>query len=212
MILRLFVFQPTVNPIMKNLITCIVLLCTVAIFAQSKPYQISGTIVSETDNTPLESATVYLERAKDSTLVTYTITDENGHFKLEGKSSWKKFRINVSFIGSKTYSKLINYQNTPINLQTIKLADANLLDEVLIKSRSPITIKKDTLEFNVSSFKTKKDANVEDVLKELPGVEVDENGKITVNGKEVSKILVNGKPFFGDDPTITTRSLTKDII
>lgn len=60
--------------------------------------------------------------------------------------------------------------------------------------------------------KQKKDANVEDLLKELPGVEVDDDGKITINGKEVNKILVNGKPFFGDDPTITTRNLTKEII
>jgi len=197
---------------MKKLITCAVLLCTVAIFAQTKNYEISGKIVSENNKAPLESATVYLERAKDSTLITYTITDKNGHFKLEGKSPYKGLRLNVSFIGYQSYTKLINYKNIPINLNTIPLADANILNEVVLKSRSPITIKKDTVEFNVSSFKTKKDANVEDVLKELPGVEVDENGKITVNGKEVNKILVNGKPFFGNDPTITTRNLTKDII
>ena len=197
---------------MKNYLTCIVLLCNVAIFAQTKAYQISGRIISENDKKPLESATVYLERAKDSTLVTYTITDKNGNFKLEGKSAYSNFRLNVSFIGYQSYSKRIDYKNNALNVNTISLAGTNLLDEVLVKSRSPITIKKDTVEFNVSSFKTKKDANVEDVLKELPGVEVDENGKITVNGKEVNKILVNGKPFFGNDPTITTRNLTKDII
>lgn len=90
--------------------------------------------------------------------------------------------------------------------------DANALNEVVITSTAPITIKKDTMEFNANSFKTKKDANVEDLLKELPGVEIDEEGGITVNGKDVDKVLVNGKPFFGDDPTITTRNLTKDII
>ena len=83
---------------------------------------------------------------------------------------------------------------------------------MVITSRAPITIKKDTLEFNVKSFKTKKDANVEDLLQQLPGVEVDDEGKITVNGKPVNKLLVNGKPFFGDDPTITTRNLSKEII
>jgi hypothetical protein len=86
------------------------------------------------------------------------------------------------------------------------------LDEVIVKSRAPVTIKKDTLEFNVASFKTKKNATVEDLLKELPGVEVDTQGNITVNGKPVNKILVNGKPFFGDDPTIATRNLTKEIV
>ena len=83
---------------------------------------------------------------------------------------------------------------------------------MVIKTNPPITIKKDTLEFNAASFKTKKNANVEDLLKELPGVEVDEDGKITINGQDVNQILVNGEPFFGNDPTITTRSLTKDII
>src|SRR5690606_15274975 len=63
-----------------------------------------------------------------------------------------------------------------------------------------------------SSFKTKEDAVIEDLLKELPGVEVDEDGNIKVNGKAVNKILVNGKPFFGNDPTITTKNLSKDII
>ena len=69
--------------------------------------------------------------------------------------------------------------------------------KLLVNAQPPITIKKDTLEFSVKSFETKKDANVEDLLKVLPGVEVAEDGSITVNGKPVNKILVNGKPFFG---------------
>ncbi len=82
----------------------------------------------------------------------------------------------------------------------------------VIGERVPITVKKDTLEFNADSFKTRPDATVEDVLKKLPGVEVDSNGKITVNGKEVSQVLVNGQVFFSKDPTVATKSLPKDII
>ncbi len=196
---------------MKKLLFLIAILWVGISFSQTK-FKISGTLKSEQDSIPLESATVYLETLKDSTVVTYTITDKNGKFSLEDKTYTDKLRLIISLIGFETYKKEIAINKSDINLGTIAMPEANMLDEVIIKSRSPITVKKDTLEFNVASFKTKKDANVEDLLKELPGVEVDDEGKITINGKEVNKILVNGKPFFGDDPTITTRNLTKEII
>lgn len=197
---------------MKKFLFCFTLLYITFSFSQSKSFKITGTLISEADKTPLESATVYLETLKDSTLVTYTISDKNGDFVLENKTYQDSLNLTVSYIGFESYSKRVVINKNNINLGIINLKTANLLDEVVIKSRAPITIKKDTLEFNVKSFKTKKDANVEDLLKELPGVEVDDDGKIKVNGKEVNKILVNGKPFFGDDPTITTRNLTKEII
>ena len=175
-------------------------------------FKISGTLISAQDSTALESATVYLETPKDSSLVTYTITDKNGKFILEDRAYTNDLNLIVSLVGFETFRKNIKLDKEIINLGTFFMAESNMLDEIIIKSSAPITIKKDTLEFNVASFKTKKDANVEDLLKELPGVEVDDDGKIKVNGKEVNKILVNGKPFFGDDPTITTRNLTKEII
>jgi len=150
---------------------------------------------------------------KYSTLITYTITDQHGDFELEGRSQIKEVRVNISFLGYENYTKLVDLSEGEIVLGDIKIALAeNTLGEVILKSRAPITVKKDTLEFNVSSFKTKQDANIEDLLKELPGVEVNDAGEITINGKPVDKILVNGKPFFGDDPTIATRNLTKEIV
>ncbi len=183
-------------------------------FAQSYPFNISGKIQTDTDKKAVESATVYLERIKDSTVVSYTISNEKGNFTLEGKSFHKDLKLLVSFVGMKNFSKTLDLsKKSNLNLGVINLKENdNLLSEVVVKSTAPITIKKDTLEFNVKSFKTKKNANVEDLLKKLPGVEVDEEGKITVNGKAVNKILVNGKPFFGNDPTITTKNLSKDII
>jgi hypothetical protein len=182
-------------------------------YSQSASFKITGIIQTEKDKSPLESATIHLEIIKDSTVVSYTISNDKGYFSLEGKSFQKELRLYVSYIGLKTYSKKITINNKSLNLGAIIMkSQDNMLDEVVIKSRAPITIKKDTLEFNVKSFKTKKDASVEDLLKKLPGVEVDEQGKITVNGKPVNKILVNGKPFFGDDPTIATKNLTKEII
>ncbi|MEE3999893.1 outer membrane beta-barrel protein [Tenacibaculum sp. FZY0031] len=199
---------------MKKLLFIFTLFLTSSIFAQSYPFKISGTINSEKDKTAIEAATVHLEKARDSSIVTYTISNDKGQFSLEGKSFSKDVKFFISYVGMDSYSKSIQLDKTSnLNLGTIFLKEeSNILSEVVIQSRAPITVKKDTLEFNVKSFKTKKDANVEDLLKKLPGVEVDEDGKITVNGKEVNKILVNGKPFFGNDPSITTKNLTKDII
>lgn len=198
---------------MRYLFLFFVLCYTTISFAQNKQFQLSGTLLSQEDNSPLESATIYLERIKDSTLVTYTISDKNGKFFIEDRTNDPYLNLYVSYVGYLTHIEKIAIDKEEIILPTIHLKpNTNELDEIIIKSRAPITIKKDTLEFNAKSFKTKKDANVEDLLKQLPGVEVDADGKITVNGKPVNKILVNGKPFFGDDPTITTRNLSKDII
>ncbi len=198
---------------MKKFLWVFLFLSTTHFFAQSISFKITGNVLLKEDKTPIESATVHLEKAKDSTVTTYTITDEKGHFSLVGKSFEKKVKLYISYIGYKSYSKNIEFTGKDISLGTIFLEqDKNTLDEIVITSRAPITIKKDTLEFNVKSFKTKKGANVEDLLKKLPGVEVDASGKITINGKPVNKILVNGKPFFGNDPTITTRNLSKGLI
>lgn len=197
---------------MKKLILVFALLFALHSFSQEKSFELTGTLKAEDTELPLESATVYLERVKDSSVVTYTISDKDGKFKIENSTYDKSLNFYVSYVGYKTYFKTIKINKENIDLGTISMPLDNQLGEVLIKSTAPITIKKDTLEFNVKSFKTKKDANVEDLLKQLPGVEVDEDGSIKVNGRPVNKILVNGKPFFGDDPTITTKNLTKDII
>lgn len=198
---------------MKQLLIAFALVLPILTFSQQKAFKLSGTLIAADTNKPLESATVYLERQKDSTLVTYTISDKEGKFQIQDKTYDETLNLYISYIGYKNYYKEIKIDRAFIDLSVVTLAvDNNALDEVLIKSKAPITIKKDTLEFNVASFKTKKDANVEDLLKKLPGVEIDEQGQITINGKNVNKILVNGKPFFGDDPTITTRNLSKELI
>src|SRR5690606_24624217 len=113
---------------------------------------------------PLESATVFLQRTKDSTMVTYTITDRGGNFTLENRTSESELDMYISFVGYRTHLEKVKIDKAEINLGTIQLkTDDNALDEVIVRSTAPITVKKDTLEFNVSSFKTKKDANIEDL-------------------------------------------------
>ncbi|WP_292246810.1 outer membrane beta-barrel protein [Mesonia sp.] len=184
------------------------------VFTQAQDFQVKGK-VTDGQNTPLESATVYIETVQDSTLVNYTITDVEGNFTVDGSTKEEQVNIFISYTGFNTYKKQLSLKENPsIDLSTVKLNfSTNNLDEVLVTgNRAPVTIKTDTLEFNAASFKTRPDANLEETLKQLPGVNVDSDGTITVNGKEVSRVLVNGKEFFGDDPKIATKNLPKEII
>lgn len=192
--------------------TFLFLLLFTSTFLFSQNFEITGKIVDST-NAPLQSATVYAEKLTDSSLVTYTITEKNGSFSLQGNTDAEKVNLYVSYTGFAPYKKVIAIEPR-IQLGEIQLEIMhNSLDEVnIVSTRPPITVKKDTLEFNAESFNTRQDANLEDLMKKLPGVEVDTDGNITVNGKPVSRILVNGKEFFGNDPKIATKNLPKEII
>ena len=175
---------------------------------------IKGTVYDINTQVPLELATVYFSNAKDSTVIEYANTDKNGVFKIATKKYDKPVFLKVNYMGyqpyteeqsslleSKDFGKLYLMQNT------------KELNEVVIKSEAPpIRVKKDTLEFNAASFKLRPDANLEVLLKQLPGFEVDSEGKITVNGKEVNQFLVNGKAFFDKDGAIALKNLPADII
>lgn len=178
----------------------------------SQEFVITGKVIDK-NGSPLEAATVYLEKPSDSSLVTYTISARNGDFSLSGETEVARANLFISFTGYQPFSKSINIKEK-VNLDTIQMQfQDNQLDEVLLTSTSPpISIKKDTLEFNADSFKTRQDANLEELMKQLPGVEVDSQGNITVNGKPVNRILVNGEEFFGNDPKIATKNLPKEII
>ncbi|HLV23875.1 MAG TPA: outer membrane beta-barrel protein [Moheibacter sp.] len=174
---------------------------------------ISGTALDEILQTPVESATVYLSLKKDSTVVDYSLTDVDGKFHLEVKKIEEPvfFSVNDDLSGEfiVEFESLVEDKNLgEIQLKTV----ISLGEAVVVGSAPPIRIKSDTLEFNASSFKVRPDANVETLLKQLPGVEIDEEGKITVNGKEVNQVLVNGKPFFDKDGKIALQNLPANII
>lgn len=193
---------------------CLVFFINISFAFAQMSFKVNGIVKDSLSKTPLISSTVYLERIKDSTMVSYSITDQNGYFEIEDFSKDNILNLNISYTGMQTYTKKIYVNQSPINLGTIFLKpSADLLDEVTVSAnRSPIVFKKDTLEFNASSFKTRDGANLEDLIKKLPGLKVDAAGNITVNGKPVQRILVNGKSFFGDDPKIATKNLPKSII
>ncbi|QJP33410.1 outer membrane beta-barrel protein [Nonlabens sp. Ci31] len=198
-----------------RLFLAIIFIVTSCVTVTAQQFNIIGVVKDSITNEKLQSATVYLESVKDSTLIAYSITDAEGVFTLTANTAYEKVNFITSFQGYKNYTAFINLTDgRDLDLGEIILSsDIEALNGILITARkAPITVKKDTLEFNAKSFNTRADATLEDVMKELPGVEVDKDGKITVNGKEVSRILVNGKEFFGDDPQIALKNLPKEII
>ena len=197
----------------KSLSTILLLLLCSFSYGQ-KGFTLKGKIIDENTKLPIESATVYLSNAKDSTVIDYTITNKLGNFDLKIKKITYPVVLKVSFVTYQEAKIALEKVSENKDFGTIALKERiNNLNEVVIKSEAPpIRIKKDTLEFNASSFKVRPDANVETLLKQLPGVEINEEGKITVNGKEVNQILVNGKPFFDKDGKIALQNLPSDII
>jgi hypothetical protein len=198
---------------MQKILTLVLFFaCSTLSFSQS--ITLKGKVTAP-DDFPLESATIYLTSVKDSTVVEYTISDKNGNWSLNARKTNNPMVLKASFVGFGDYKKdLPNGLSDNQDFGTLKLSDkATTLNEVVIEGEAPpVRIKKDTLEFNASSFKVRPDANVEALLKQLPGVVIDEDGKITVNGKEVNQILVNGKPFFDKDGKIALQNLPADII
>ncbi|TRX20662.1 outer membrane beta-barrel protein [Flavobacterium franklandianum] len=175
---------------------------------------IKGTVYDINTQIPLELATVYFSSAKDSAVIEYVNTDKNGVFKMSIKKYDKPVFLKVNYMG---YQPYIEEQNTLLESKdygkVYLLQNTKELNEVVIKSEAPpVRVKKDTLEFNASSFKVRPDANVEILLKQLPGFEVDSDGKITVNGKEVTQFLVNGKAFFDKDGAVALKNLPADLI
>ena len=198
---------------LKTLFSTLLLVICSASFSQTT-LSLKGKIIDENTKIPIETATIYVTSVKDSIVLEYTITDKIGIFDLKIKKIKTPVFLKISYIGYQDYKielkKIDNSQD--FGIISLKPTIKNL-DEIVIKSEAPpIRIKKDTLEFNASSFKVRPDANVETLLKQLPGVEIDSEGKITVNGKEVNQILVNGKPFFDKDGKVALQNLPSDII
>ncbi|MBF00004.1 MAG: hypothetical protein CMP77_08485 [Flavobacterium sp.] len=170
--------------------------------------------VTDPDDIPLESATVYLITVADSTVIDYTLSDSEGKWEIKTREKDAATDLRISFISFSDHKERLEQLKGDKDFGTVKLKEMPTeLNEVIVeRDVPPIRVKKDTLEFNASSFKVRPDANVEALLKKLPGVEIDANGNITLNGKSVSKILVNGKPFFDENGQIALQNLPADII
>jgi hypothetical protein len=189
-------------------IICSLLLNTSLSFSQIK---LSGTITDGADNVKLHKATIALLNPKDSILVNFARSGENGNFLIP-KLDTGLYKLIVSYPQYADYVQDLKILEDH-NIGNIKLSKAFLLlDEVAITGKIPVVIKGDTIEYNAGSFKVDKDAKVDDLLKVLPGITVDADGKITAQGKEVKKVLLDGEEFFGSDPTLITKNIRADMV
>ena len=199
---------------MPRIITFLFFVLFSYVASAQNSFTIKGTVKSKEANVPLEAATVYVTSVKDSSVIDYSITERNGNFSITVRKQTQPFKLKISTLGYQNYEKQYQNLTTNLNVGEVLIEDAvTTLGEVVIKSEAPpVRIKNDTLEFNASSFKVNPDSNVEALLKQLPGVEISKDGKITVNGKEVNEILVNGQSFFGKDGAVAIKNLPSEII
>ena len=191
-------------------ISCLLLISYVG-FAQNLTIQ--GSLKDSIANRALNSATVSLVYAKDSSLVSFSRTNEAGvvNFKNVAPGS---YLISVSYVGyiPKWVPVLTGTEKT-VEMGLIYMNDVNTMSTVTVNARRPpVVINGDSVEFNSENFKTAPNAVVEDLLKKMPGMEVDKAGGITVNGKKVTKVFVNGKEFFTGDPMMATKNLPADAV
>ncbi|MGG9962320.1 TonB-dependent receptor [Ferruginibacter sp. SUN106] len=197
---------------MKRLLLLTMIICFAATgFAQKNI--VKGQLTDTLQKQPIQNATVSIVKVKDSSLAGFTRTDAQGRFTLTNLQPGQ-YRLSVSMVGFHPLWKMFEITDEKeIDLGNIKMKDKSLMDEVTIQNqRPPVQVNGDTLEFNAEAFKTKPNAVVEDMLKKMPGVEVDKDGTIRVNGQKISRVYVNGKEFFGNDPKIATRNLDADAV
>lgn len=175
---------------------------------------VRGTLVSSTDQSPLSGASVRLMRDNaDSTFVAATSAGRDGSFRLGGVARGK-YLVSFSFLGYETLTHRVTMADKNIDMGRVTMAESSILlqETTVVGVKTEIVVKEDTIEYNADSYRTQPNAVVEDLLKRLPGVEVDSEGKITANGKEITKILVDGEEFFSDDPKVATKNLPVNIV
>ena len=190
-------------------------------------HTLSGTILSKTDNAPVEMATVRLfsyhrtpgihpdtgQALMDSTLVQGAQTTYDGMFLLHNIPEGK-YRLIISSVGFATLAKEIQMPNQHLDIPVIRLVEeVQHLAEVSVQGKAAeMTVKGDTIEYNTAAYQVSETATVEELLKKMNGVEVDKEGKVTINGEEIKSVRIDGKKFFGNDVQTATKNIPADMI
>ena len=190
----------------------ILFLCTALVLQlDAQKFTLEGNITDTLDQ-GIELATVLLLKQQDSVMAGFSITNPKGRFKVDDVDPGD-YILNITFLGYADINRDISITGS-IDLGSIQLkASSQTISDIIVSaSHIPIQIKNDTIQYNADAFKTRPADNVEELLKKLPGIEIEDDGTIKAHGEEVENVLVEGKEFFGTDPTIATKNLPADVI
>lgn len=195
----------------KSILLALLLLVTTMAFAQKR--EISGFLVDSESKEPLPLATVQLLKM-DSTFISGALSNDSGKFVIQAPAN-EKYLLKVTSVGYIPAVKRIQMQDDhDLNMGLLQvLANATLLKEAVVKAQAlKVTVKEDTFIYNSAAYRTPEGSTIEELVKRLPGAQVDDDGKITINGKEVKKILVDGKEFMTGDTKTAMKNIPTSII
>jgi hypothetical protein len=196
--------------LLKPIVILKILLLTAVFSSSAQQVKVSGKITDTLQN-PLAYANILAIPENDNEAVRFAITEDNGSYKL-GLSKNQTYNITVSFLGFTTQTMVMTTKEEDLIKNFILKENPDQLDEVIINYTLPIVVKKDTITYDVSKFVTGEERKLRDALKKLPGVEVDRAGNVTVQGKKVTKVLVENKTFFTGDSKLAVNNIPADAV
>jgi hypothetical protein len=196
---------------MRKFTILLILVFQVALVYSQKG-SIKGVVTDSTEKKNISYSVIALLRKTDSVLVKFTRSDKDGNFQIKSIPAGN-FILRVTHPEFVDYVDQVAASSNEINLGQVFLTHkSKILEEVFVKQNVAIRIKGDTIEYKADSFKVREGATVQDLLKKLPGLQVDKNGQITAQGQKVEKVLVDGEEFFSDDPAVVTQNLRADAL
>src|SRR5688572_8263986 len=190
------------------------LVFTGVVQAQKTDGSVRGKLLDTLSRLNISDATISVVNAVDSSFITFTLSNKQGDFEIKGLADGT-YKLVISHQSYQLFTKQVSIKapQKPVELGDLILEkNIKSLGEVIVTSNVPIIVKNDTVQFNADAFKTKPNATAEDLLKKLPGVEVDKDGNVKAQGEQVQKVYVDGKEFFGNDPKLATKNLTAEMI
>lgn len=177
--------------------------------------QVKGQLIDSLEKKPLMSASIVCNSVADSSTHYYSFSDKKGNFRIDSLPNGN-YWLYISFVGYKTFRYSFNIvkdgESVDVGIIGLEKEWLSLRQFEVVETARPVRVKKDTLEYNADFFKVMENSMIDEVLKRIPGMQVDRNGGIMFNGEPIKSILVNGRPVFLDDPTLVSRNVFAELV